>query len=247
MAVIQYISPPCCQCQWWTEPLDQLKTNLQWHQPKWQHQCSLKHFPWLCVAQMESPSQGRKSGLPAQLLAKACASSNFSLLAHLWAPEAAMTTFPGSAPSFELHRSPSEWSYHTVEDPAEVVTVHREAESRNLFQREGKTRTRKNALNLRLHDSCVRALRRRKNNNGTKGQIVSYSDRGTPVVAILGSLHPLLASWSSSVRRWRAYRTTARSWTSPHNGRSPRTRISGCGHTHTNRHTITKTTKALIL
>ncbi|TNN84465.1 hypothetical protein EYF80_005165 [Liparis tanakae] len=64
--------------------------------PKWQHQCSLKHFPWLWVAQMESPSQGRKSGLPAQLLAKACASSNFSLFGLFPAREAAMPTFPVS-------------------------------------------------------------------------------------------------------------------------------------------------------
>lgn len=72
------------------------KANSQWHHPRWQHQCSLKHFPWLCVAQMESPSHGKKSGLPAQLLAKACASSNFSLFGHFCAPEAAMATSPGS-------------------------------------------------------------------------------------------------------------------------------------------------------
>lgn len=92
-----------CEYQWqWdrfvliNRAIKPRKTNLQWHQPKWQHQCSLKHFPWLCVAQMESPSQGRKSGLPAQLLAKACASSNFSLFGHFCAPEAAMPTFPGA-------------------------------------------------------------------------------------------------------------------------------------------------------
>lgn len=68
--------------------------NSQWHHPRWQHQCSLKHFPWLCVAQMESPSHGRKSGLPAQLLAKFCASSNFSLFGHFGAPEAAITASP---------------------------------------------------------------------------------------------------------------------------------------------------------
>ncbi|KAF0026213.1 hypothetical protein F2P81_020950 [Scophthalmus maximus] len=45
---------------------------------------------------MESPSQGRKSGLPAQLLAKACASSNFSLFGHFCAPDVAMSTFPES-------------------------------------------------------------------------------------------------------------------------------------------------------
>lgn len=62
--------------------------NLQWHQPRWQHQCSLKHFPWLCVAQMESPSHGRKSGLPAQLRASACASSSFPLFTP---PDAAIS------------------------------------------------------------------------------------------------------------------------------------------------------------
>lgn len=67
--------------------LEKQCSYLQWHQPRWQHQCSLKHFPWLCVAQMESPSQGRKSGRPAQLLARAWASSNFSLFCP---PEAAI-------------------------------------------------------------------------------------------------------------------------------------------------------------
>ncbi len=96
------------------------KTNLQWHQPKWQHQCSLKHFPWLCVAQMESPSQGRKSGLPAQLLAKACASSNFSLFGHFCAPEAAMPTFPGSK---RTQLRPSKLQ-HNREGPSRGFTVH---------------------------------------------------------------------------------------------------------------------------
>lgn len=40
----------------------------------------MKHLPWLCVAQMDSPSHGWKSGLrAAQLRARACASSTFSL------------------------------------------------------------------------------------------------------------------------------------------------------------------------
>lgn len=45
--------------------------HSQWHHPRWQHQCRRKQRPWLWVAQSESPSQGWKSGLPAQLRASA--------------------------------------------------------------------------------------------------------------------------------------------------------------------------------
>lgn len=60
---------------------DQPSIYSQWHQPRWQHQCRRKQRPWLCVVHSERPSQGWKSGLPAQLRASACASSTFSLFA----------------------------------------------------------------------------------------------------------------------------------------------------------------------